>query len=465
MAYPINTSKFGGHGDTAPITAVAPVITSTLTASGTQNVAFGGYTITASNSPVDYFASNLPAGLSVDTSTGAISGTFTGSGTVNSTIGAHNLAGSGTATLVFTIAAAPTFIGMVSRDASSNVPPYQLTGTGASQLTTDNWPASGVTAYNDALFAKVPGTSRVVALVGSGINTDNSMTQRIISDTTGIGGWTLQAADTSYARSENALTAGTLGGVIYTYMFDDILMKITTGNPVIIPAAMSISTDGGANFAQVSGNADLISGWSSAHGPGFRAYARGALLFLAGAPSSGGANATSKASSDSGATWTAFSSIVACAIEWDVANGVFIRARKAFTSGAYGTSLIIATATSLAGTWTSRQTFTTADTSMATDCTNMRVIGSYVYLLVKLGSGGWTLYRAANGSWQTTNPFTQVHQPGGTTAIASISTPKLFNDGRLRYNIGNTIYSSTDGASWSADANSPASSIGQLTAM
>jgi hypothetical protein len=85
----------------------APTITSALTRSATVGTAISSYTITATNSPTSYNATSLPAGLSVNTSTGVISGTPTTAGTVNTTISATNAGGTGSATLVFTISAAP----------------------------------------------------------------------------------------------------------------------------------------------------------------------------------------------------------------------------------------------------------------------------------------------------------------------------------------------------------------------
>jgi hypothetical protein len=82
-----------------------PVITSPLTACGTRGVAFS-YTITATNNPTSFTASPLPAGLSVDTSTGVISGTPTTAGTTNVTITASsggNPCNTASATLVITI--------------------------------------------------------------------------------------------------------------------------------------------------------------------------------------------------------------------------------------------------------------------------------------------------------------------------------------------------------------------------
>jgi hypothetical protein len=85
-------------------TVGTPVITSSLSATGTVGTAFN-YTITASNAPTSYSATGLPAGLSVNTSNGVISGTPTAATTSNITIKAMNGSGSDTKTLVLTITA------------------------------------------------------------------------------------------------------------------------------------------------------------------------------------------------------------------------------------------------------------------------------------------------------------------------------------------------------------------------
>ncbi|MQP24441.1 choice-of-anchor D domain-containing protein [Flavobacterium sp. LMO8] len=84
----------------------APVITSSLSASGNQGSSFT-YTITATNSPTSYNATGLPAGLSIDTATGIITGTPTVAGSFNITITATNGIGADNETLVLTLGTGP----------------------------------------------------------------------------------------------------------------------------------------------------------------------------------------------------------------------------------------------------------------------------------------------------------------------------------------------------------------------
>lgn len=90
----------------------SPQITSSLSVTADQGQSIS-YQITASNSPTSYSASNLPSGLSLNTSTGVISGALpTNNGaqssnqTIQSTISASNAQGTGSATVTWNIAAA-----------------------------------------------------------------------------------------------------------------------------------------------------------------------------------------------------------------------------------------------------------------------------------------------------------------------------------------------------------------------
>ncbi|MBA3708416.1 MAG: putative Ig domain-containing protein [Planctomycetes bacterium] len=91
----------------------APVVSSAGTATATVGQTFS-YTITASNSPTSFGATGLPAGLTINTATGVISGTPTASGTATVTISATNAAGTGSKTLTLTVNAAPPVAPVVS---------------------------------------------------------------------------------------------------------------------------------------------------------------------------------------------------------------------------------------------------------------------------------------------------------------------------------------------------------------
>ena len=73
------------------------------------------YQIIATNNPTSYSASGLPDGLSIDTSTGLITGTTPDVTTTQSytmTIGAANAAGSSTATLSINVKARPVILNL-----------------------------------------------------------------------------------------------------------------------------------------------------------------------------------------------------------------------------------------------------------------------------------------------------------------------------------------------------------------
>ena len=97
-----------GKGLTITISALSkPVISSTLSATGTIGVLFN-YQITASNNPTSFTATGLPPGTNFNTTTGIISGVPTAAGTTSTTIKATNAAGTSTSkTLTTTIVAPP----------------------------------------------------------------------------------------------------------------------------------------------------------------------------------------------------------------------------------------------------------------------------------------------------------------------------------------------------------------------
>ena len=159
----LSATNAGGTG-TALLTLTinnlgSPVITSSGTASGTVGSAFS-YQITATNSPTSYAATNLPAGLSVNTGTGLISGTPTTAATSTVTLSATNAGGTGTATLTLTIKSISFFVQAVAGATSGTAQSLSLSfpqNTAAGDLIlvafdfdTNSTPSSVVDSQNNA---------------------------------------------------------------------------------------------------------------------------------------------------------------------------------------------------------------------------------------------------------------------------------------------------------------------------
>lgn len=84
------------------VTTGAPVIFSSLAASGSVGTAFS-YNLGATNSPTSFNAVGLPSGLAVNPTTGVISGTPSVAGVYNTIVSATNGTGTDTKTAVITI--------------------------------------------------------------------------------------------------------------------------------------------------------------------------------------------------------------------------------------------------------------------------------------------------------------------------------------------------------------------------
>ena len=97
-----------------------------MTASGTENQSSFSYTIQASDSPTQFGASGLPLGLTVNTNTGAITGTPLYGGTFTVPIWAINAWGTGSTNLVLNISYA-TLGGLAITDVTTTwAKPYLL---------------------------------------------------------------------------------------------------------------------------------------------------------------------------------------------------------------------------------------------------------------------------------------------------------------------------------------------------
>ena len=214
-----------------------PVISSTLTASATYGIAASTYTITASGTPTSYSATGLPSGLSVDTSTGDITGTSTVVGLFHVTIGATNVGGTGTATLDYTINAKP------------------LTVTSAA-ATSKEYNRTNAAVITGTLSGKVGGD--VVTLNGTGTFAQTGIGTGIaVTSTSTLGG----ADAAKYTLTQPTGLTADITAKALTVSGASVTTKTYTGtNPATITGATlvgiiapdAVTVSGGGTFADVN---------------------------------------------------------------------------------------------------------------------------------------------------------------------------------------------------------------------
>jgi GH18 family chitinase/aryl-phospho-beta-D-glucosidase BglC (GH1 family)/predicted carbohydrate-binding protein with CBM5 and CBM33 domain len=158
-------------------TAVAPVISSAATASGTVGTAFS-YQIVASGSPTSYSATGLPAGLTVNATSGVISGTPTATATSTVTLKATNAVGSATKTLTITVAAAPVVTAPVISSATTasgtvgTAFSYQIVASGSPTSYSATGLPAGLTV--NATSGLISGTPTVAATSSVALKASNT---------------------------------------------------------------------------------------------------------------------------------------------------------------------------------------------------------------------------------------------------------------------------------------------------
>lgn len=157
----------GASGATMSFTLNAangePVITSATNVSTEPGVPFN-YQIVATDSPTSYGASNLPAGLAVNTSSGLISGTPNVEGVSSVGLSATNANGTGVATLTLTVASVLTLVEALDDPALTWVTGGNAEWAGQTEVTQDGVDAgeSGGLGDNQSSYVETtvagPGT-------------------------------------------------------------------------------------------------------------------------------------------------------------------------------------------------------------------------------------------------------------------------------------------------------------------
>lgn len=261
-----------------------PVISSQLTATGVAGSAFS-YQITASNNPTSYGASGLPAGLSINTTTGAITGTPSAAGTSNVTISATNPGGTGSATLVITINVAPPVIssGGTASGIVGTAFSYQITASGSpTSYGASNLPAGLSVDTGTGLISGSPTTAGTTTATVRATNAGGTGSKSLVISITPSGapsliaGWDFQTTNnggTAAAAAPNSPTvyAANFGsGTIYlngsngssTWITNTTGNELTAFSGTTLNAAsgFSTTTSGSAALALVAGTGQSANG-------------------------------------------------------------------------------------------------------------------------------------------------------------------------------------------------------------
>jgi hypothetical protein len=248
---------------------VAPMITSATTANGTVGTAFS-YQITATNTPTSFSATGLPGGLSLNTSTGLISGTPSTEGTSTVTLSATNSAGTGTSPLTLTMAA-PAVPAITSAATSSGTVgiafSYQVTATN----TPTSYGATGLPAglSVNASTGLISGTPTAAGSSTATLSATNSagtgtapLTLTVAPASTGS---TLWAGVLAPSRAINWSGAGVAGGIpARTNICSTLTSSATTAQ--INAAIASCSTAGGGVVSLSAGTYSNATGMFSFNG-------------------------------------------------------------------------------------------------------------------------------------------------------------------------------------------------------
>jgi Putative Ig domain len=245
FTFTVSATNAGGTGSaTVTLTvgnAPTPTITSPLTATGTVGTAFT-YTIVANPCITSYNATGLPAGLSVNTTTGVISGTPTTAGIYSVAISATNSGGSDTKTLTLTInnpIPTTTSLGPACVTAGSADFTLTVTGTKFVSTSTVNWNGT-------ALTTTFISSTQLTALVpAADVATPGPASITVVNPSPGggtSGAQTFTIAATPAINSQ--LTACGTVGVAFSYTIT------ATNNPTSftaspLPAGLNINTSTG----------------------------------------------------------------------------------------------------------------------------------------------------------------------------------------------------------------------------
>ena len=233
-----------------------PVISSAAAVSANTQQPFAGYQILASNPPITSYAvvgpSVLPAGLVLNTSTGAITGTPSASGTVSTLLSASNAVGTSSSfTLVFTIV--PTSVPTVSAPLTAAP---GVTGTVGTAITPIQISATNpaITAYGASGLPTGLSVNASGQIVGTPTQSGDFAVVVNATNSFGVG----SAASVTIRISPNSVPAITSASLVSRNVnaASGLVYQITATNPPItgyalvgasvLPPGLSLNTASGA---------------------------------------------------------------------------------------------------------------------------------------------------------------------------------------------------------------------------
>ena len=271
----IGAVNAGGTGTAALVLTVgtlAPVITSALAASGKVGTAFN-YQIAATNLPTSFNAAGLPAGLSVNTTNGVISGTPSSMGSNNVAISAINAGGTGNAALVLTInPLAPVITS--ARSVSGIVGAafrYQIAAANSpTSFDAADLPDGLRVDTNSGVISGTPTSTGTIDVAISATNVTGTSTATLSFSVTMPSSGGTAAADLSEVRvypipyrpgSGNPDLGGGSTGIVFDRLPASASIKINTVSGQLVTSFDASSASGSFNWdARNGGGRDVASG-------------------------------------------------------------------------------------------------------------------------------------------------------------------------------------------------------------
>ena len=331
----------------------APVINSATSASGTVGTAFS-YTISASNTPTSFNATGLPAGLSVNTSTGVISGTPSTAATSNISLSAANAGGTGTATLALTInAAKPPAPVIYSATSASGTVGTAFSYTISASNTPTSFNATGLPSglsvnTSTGVISGTPSTAATSSISLSAANAGGTGTATLAL--------TINAAKPPAPVIKSATSASGTVGTAFSYTISASNTP-TSFNATGLPSGLSVNTSTGVISGTPSAAATSNISLSAANAGGTGTASLALTINVAKPP----APVINSATSASGTVGTAFSYTISASnaptsfgatglpagLSVDTATGII-----SGTPSVVGTSSVSLSATNAGGTGT-----------------------------------------------------------------------------------------------------------------